>query len=159
VSTGIDEGSVAASVEKTLAVHPSLEVATTQDAIRTSISKALVVTSEMKELLVQLAPALMGVISMPPLTSGSVPATIVETVLMNTPAKPTPIMDILKDLILHMIDQFFSTMTYYTELLLSGVSLLSSCSHYLRITLRTSEKSRVLIKLRCVRCVISKVPA
>jgi len=71
VSTGAEEGTIAASVEKTLVVHPTLENVTTQDAIRTSISKAPVVTSEMKELLVQLAPALMGVTSAPPSTSES----------------------------------------------------------------------------------------
>jgi len=80
----------------------------------TLISEASVVTSEMRELLVQLAPTIMGVTSAPPLSSESGPTIIVET------AKPVLIVDILKDLILRMIDQIFSMMTYCTELVLSG---------------------------------------
>jgi len=52
VSAGVEENSIATPVAKTLTVYPSLEVATTHDATHTSISKALVVTSMMKELLV-----------------------------------------------------------------------------------------------------------
>ena len=59
VSTGA-EGHVAALVEKILVAHPSLEVATTQDFACTSISETHVVTSEMRELMVQLAPAILG---------------------------------------------------------------------------------------------------
>ena len=95
VSTGAEEGSVAVSVEETLMVHPKLEVATTQDVICTSISEAPVVTSEMKELLVLLAYALMGVTNVPPLTSESIPAKIMETESMSMLAKPAPAVDIL----------------------------------------------------------------
>ena len=98
---------------------PTLEVATTQDFARTSIFEALVVTSAMKEHLVQLAPALMGVTSSPPSTAESVSTTKVETGLMSVPVKPAPVVGILNDLILHMFDQFFSMMTYCTELVLS----------------------------------------
>jgi len=100
VSTGVEKGSAAVSVEETLMVHPKLEVATTQDVI----CKAPVVTSEMKELLVLLAYALMGVTNVPPLTSESIPVKIVETGSMSMLAKPAPAVDILEDLILHMIE-------------------------------------------------------
>ena len=56
---------------------------------------------------------------MPPSTSESVPTTVVETGSMSAPAKLALVVDILEDLILHMIDWFFSTMTYCTELVLS----------------------------------------
>ena len=61
----------------------------------------------------------MGVISAPSLTFDSAPTTVVETGSMSVPAKPALIVEILKDLILYMIDQFFSMMTYYIELVLS----------------------------------------
>jgi len=62
----------------------------------------------------------MGVTSAPLLSSESEHVTIVETGLMSAPAKPAAVVDILKDLILYMMDQFFFTMTYCTELALSG---------------------------------------
>jgi len=59
LNTGAEEGSAASSVDETLVVHPMLEVATTQNAIRTSSC----VTSEMMELLVHLPPILVRVTS------------------------------------------------------------------------------------------------
>jgi len=120
VSTGAEEGSVAASVDETLVTRPTLEVAITQDSSHTSISEAPVVTLPIKELLVQLAPALMGVTSAPPWTSESVPVTVVETGSMSALANPASVVNILKDLIFHMIDQFFSALTYCTGLVFSG---------------------------------------
>ena len=38
---------------------------------------------------------------------------------MSVPAQPAPIVDNLEDLVLHVIDQFFSSMTCCTELVLS----------------------------------------
>ena len=73
----------------------------------------------MREFLVQLAPAIMGVTSAPPLFFESVLATTVEIVSMSALAKPAPVVDILENLIIHMIDQFFSMMAYCTELVLS----------------------------------------
>jgi len=67
---------------------------------------------------------------------------------MSASAKPAPIVDILKDLIHHMIDQLFSMLSYCTELVLYRYTLLSSCGHYSRIMSRTSERSGVLIELR-----------
>ena len=52
VSTDTEECSIIASVEGTLVTRPTLEVITTQDSARTSISEALVVISVMKEILV-----------------------------------------------------------------------------------------------------------
>ena len=84
MSTGAEEGSAAS--RETLVAYPSLEVSTTQDSTRTSISEALVVTSEMRKLLIQLALAILGVPSAPPSSSESAPATVLETWSMNTPA-------------------------------------------------------------------------
>jgi len=77
------------------------------------------VISVMKELLVQIALTLMGVTNSPSLTSESAPTTVVETGSISVPAKPALVVDILKDLILHMINQYFSMMTYCTKLVLS----------------------------------------
>jgi len=119
VSTGAKDGSVATSLEETLVAHPTLKVTTTQDSTRTLTSEAPVVTLAMNELLVQFVPALMGVTSAPPLTFESAPTIVVVTRSMNVPAKPAPIVDILEDLILHMINQLFSMITYCTKLVLS----------------------------------------
>ena len=110
VNTSVEEGSTAALVEETLVVHPTLEVATTQDSARTLISKVPVVISEMRELLIQLAPALIGVTSALPLSSESALTAIVETGSISAPDNLTPVVDILEGLVIHMIDQFFSMM-------------------------------------------------
>jgi len=55
----LEGGSIATSVEETLMTRPMHEVAITQDSARTLIFEAPVVTLAMKELLVQLEPALM----------------------------------------------------------------------------------------------------
>ena len=52
---------------------------TIQDSTHTSIYETSVITLEMRELLVQLARAIIGVKSAPLLTPESVPATIMET--------------------------------------------------------------------------------
>ena len=88
VSAGVEKSSIATPVAKTLAVCPSLEVATTQDIAHTSTSKAPLVISTMKKLLVQLAPALKEATSTPPSTSKSMPVATVETSLMSTIAHP-----------------------------------------------------------------------
>jgi len=103
-SAGAEEGSAIALVEQALIVHSPLEVSTMQDAAHTSTSKAPVVTLEMRELLVQLAPTIIGVTSAPALSSESGPIITVEIGSMSTQAKPTPIVGILEDLILHMFD-------------------------------------------------------
>jgi len=60
---------------------------------------------------------------------------------MSAPAKPEPVVHILESLVIHMIDQFFSMMTYCTELVAFGRTLLSSCGHYSKIMSRASDKS------------------
>ena len=116
-------------------------------------------TSAMKELLVQLAPALIRVTSAPPLTSESVLAIVMETGSMSTPAKPAPITvnlttdksKSLKDLIHHIIDHFFSMMTYCTEQVLSACTPFEFVWSLLENHSRTSKKSGVSDKLRCIR--------
>ena len=105
----------------------------------------------MRELLVQLAPVIMGVTSVPPSFSESALATTVETRSMSAPAKSVLVANILEDLIIYMIDQFFSMMTYCTEIVLSERTHFEFVRHCSRITLRTSEKSGVSIELRCTR--------
>jgi len=122
VSTSAEEGSAAASVGETFVVHPTLEVATTQDVIRTSVSETPIVTSEMRQLLTQLAFVFLGGTSVPPLTSESTFVTIVETGSGSAPQALTPTIDILEELTLQMIDQFFTTIKYCTELVLTRVS-------------------------------------
>ena len=51
VSTIAENDSVKVSVDKALAVRPTLEVTTTQDVIITPTLEALVVTSKMRQLL------------------------------------------------------------------------------------------------------------
>jgi len=109
----------------------------------------------MKEILVQLAPALIGVTSTPSSTFESVPTTIVETWSMSTPAKPASVVDILEDLIFHMIDQFFLMMIYCTELVLSGCIPFEFMGPLLENHVEKSEKSGVPIELRCIRRVWS----
>ena len=77
-SAGVDESSITAPMAKTLAICPSLEVATTLDVAHTSTFEAPIVTLAMKELLVQLAPALMGAINAPPSTFERIPAAVME---------------------------------------------------------------------------------
>ena len=62
-----------------------------------------------------------GVEAIPP-TFYYVSITIVEIGSGNTPPVPTPTMDILEELSLQMVKQFFTTMEYCTDLVLSGRS-------------------------------------
>ena len=87
----------------------------------------------MKYLLVQLLSAIMGVRSAPPSTPESLPALVAETGSMRALAKPALIVDILKDLIHHMIDQLFSIMTYCTKLELSRCTLFEFVQPLLKI--------------------------
>ena len=61
---------------------------------------------------------------------------------MSTPAKPAPIVDILEDLILYMIDQLFSIMTYCTKLELSGRTLFEFVQPLLKINVEDIKKIR-----------------
>jgi len=133
-STGVEDGFAIALVEHALVVYSPLEVATMQDVANTSTSEAPVVILEIRELLVQLSPTIMGVTNAPPSSSESGPITTMETGSMSAPAKPALVVDILENLILHMIDHFFFLITYCIKLVLLSVHFLSSCGHYSRIT-------------------------
>jgi len=79
IDIGAEDSSVKATARKALAVKPVLEVATTQEAVIAPTPESPVVTSEMRQLLTQLAPVLLGGISAPPLVSESTFVTIIET--------------------------------------------------------------------------------
>ena len=75
----------------------------------------------MRQPLTQLTP---GETSAPPSTPESTPVTVVETGSESVlAATTTSTMDILEELTLQMIEQFFATMTYCSKLVLSGRSL------------------------------------
>jgi len=76
----------------------------------------------MRQLLTQLAPVLLGGTSAPTLVSESTYVTIIKTGLGSVPLAPTPAMDILEELTLQMVEQFFTMMKYCTELVLTGRS-------------------------------------
>ena len=83
-------------------------------------SKILKVTSEMKKLMIQLAPVLLGGMSAPlPLHEG-ITTTIVE--IESRTALPAPITDIMEELTLKIVGQFFITMRYCIELIFFGWS-------------------------------------
>jgi len=75
-------------------------VVATHEAIIDPDPEAPVVTSEMRQLLNQLAPVLLGGTSAPPSTSESTSVTIVETGLGSAPPEPISAMDILEELTL-----------------------------------------------------------
>ena len=100
MSTSTEVDSVKILVDKALVVRPALEVTTIQDAITTPTSEALVVTSEMRQLLSPLAPVLLGGTSALPLISKSPSVTIVETGSRSALLVPTLAMDILEELTL-----------------------------------------------------------
>jgi len=85
-------------------VEPVLEV-DTQESITVPDPEAPVVTSEMRQLLTQLASILLGGTSAPPSTSESTSVTIIETGSKSAPLVLTPAMDILKELTLQMVEQ------------------------------------------------------
>ena len=78
------------------------------------------VTSEMRQLLTHPAHVVLGGTSVPPLTFESVSIAIIETGLGSILPVLTPAMDILEELPLQMVKQFFITMKYCIGLVLSG---------------------------------------
>ena len=109
VTQGVRESSIAASVDETLMAKPTLEATVMQDPISISALEAPVVTSVMRQLMIQLAPVILErasastmVIKSPP-SSESVSATIVESGSTSTPARPTPVVNILDGLITQVI--------------------------------------------------------
>jgi len=119
MSTGVKVSSVGASVDETLVAKPTLEVVVAQDFVSICTPVASVVTSEIRKLMVQLAPIFLEGTSVPPSSSESAPTTVMETKSASASAKPTPVMNILEGLIIDMVNQFFSMMKYCTELVLS----------------------------------------
>jgi len=96
-----------------------LKVAT-QEATAISTSETHVVTSEMRELMVHLAPILLGETNVPPPPYERTTTTTVETGSGSALQVPTPVTDIMEELTLQIVGQFFVIMKYYIELVLSG---------------------------------------
>ena len=99
-----------------------LEVAT-QETTTILNFETLVVTSEMKELMVQLAPILLGETNAPLPPYESTTTAIMETGSESALQLPTPVTDIMKELTLQIVGQFFVMMKYCIELVLSGRNL------------------------------------
>ena len=99
------------------------EVAT-QEVVTILTFKALVVTSEMRELMVQHASVLLGGTNATPPLYESTTTTIVETGLGSTLPVPVlvPVTDIMEELTLQIVGKFIMTMKYCVELVLSGRS-------------------------------------
>ena len=104
VSASTEEYFIQVPTDRALVVKPTLGVAT-QEAATISTSEALVVTSEMRQLMVQLAPVLLGETSASPPPSESTITTIVETRGSALPAS-APVIDIMEELTLQIIEQF-----------------------------------------------------
>ena len=140
-----------ALAEKALTVEHVFEIAI-QGAIIVSDPEAPAVTLEMRQLLNQLAPVLLGGTRAPTLVSESTSVTTVETGSGSFLPAPTPPMDILKELTLQMIEQFFTMMKYCTELILNRRSSSSSHEHSSRTKLRISARLGVLIERKRSKC-------
>ena len=98
MGTGAKDIHVEVSTEKVLTVEPVLkEIITDPDP------KVPVVTSEMRQLLTQPAPALLGGTSVPPSTFESISIEIIETGLGCTPLVLIPTMDIQEEFTLQMV--------------------------------------------------------
>jgi len=78
-----------------------------------------VVTSEMRELMIQLARVLLEETSAPPPPCKSTTMTIARTESGSAPLVPMPVTDIMEELTLQIVGQFFVTMRHYIELMLS----------------------------------------
>ena len=76
----------------------------------------------MRQLTVQLVPVLVGETNASPLPYESNITTIVKTGSGSAPPAPTLVMDIVEELTLQIVEQFFVTMKYCIELVLSGRS-------------------------------------
>ena len=121
ISASTGEHFTQVSMDRAPMVKSTLEVAT-QEATIIPTSETLVVTLEIRQLMVQLAPVLRGEMSaLSPLYESTISA-IVETRSRSTPPAPTPVTDIMEELTLQIVGQFFLTMKYCIELVLSGRS-------------------------------------
>jgi len=93
-----------------------LELAT-QETLTIPTSETLVVTLEMRELMVKLALILLREMNAPPPPYESTTTTVAET--ESALQVPTPVIDIMDELTLQIVGQFFMTMKYCIELVLS----------------------------------------
>jgi len=121
INTSIGEHFIQVSKDEAPIVKSTLEVAT-QKTITIWISETLVVTSEMRKLMVQLAPVLLGETNAPPPPYESIITTIEETGSGSALPVPAPIRDIMKELTLQIVGQCFVTMKYCIEMVVSGRS-------------------------------------
>jgi len=119
-STGVGESSTQASAEATPVTSAVEVVALMVTTVMTP--EVPVVTSAMIELLTGLAPVVLGELSAPSSASTGTVHAIVETGPGSALAEPTLTMDIMEELALQMIQQFFTTMKSCIELVLFGPS-------------------------------------
>ena len=119
ISISIGEYFTQTSADGAPMVKYTLEVAT-QEAVTIPTSKTLVVTSEMRELMVQLAPVLLGGTNAPSSPYENTTSTIVETGSGSSLPVLTPITNIMKELTLQIVGQFFVIMKYCVKLILYG---------------------------------------
>ena len=102
-------------------VKSTLEVAT-QEATTISTFEALVVTLEMRQLMVQLVPILLGETNALPSPYDSMTTIIMEIGLESALLVLTLVTDIMEELNLQIVEQFFATIKYCIKLVLSGRS-------------------------------------
>ena len=132
------------STDRAPIMKSTLEVAT-QEATTISTSEAFVVTSEMRQLTVQLVPVRLGETNASPLLYESNIATIVKTGSGSAPPAPTLVMDIVEELTLQIVGQFFVMMRYCIELIFSGQSPFEFMRSLLEKRLKILDKLEVLI--------------
>ena len=122
-----------------------------QDFTSIPTPEALVVTLEMKQLMIQLVSVFLGEASVPPSSFESAHAPVVETGSASAPARPTPAVDILEGLITHMINQFLSMIKYCTELVLFEQSSFEFVRSLLENHIENIEKSGVPSEPKCMK--------
>jgi len=101
-------------------------------APETAIIKALVTTLEIGQLVLKLTPVLTEeasasiaaarTMSLSPTLAASTPTTVVSSSLPSTPARSSPIVNILEGLITWVIDQYLFMMEFCIDLVLTGQS-------------------------------------
>ena len=121
ISASTEEHSIQVPVDRAFMVQSTLEVTTLKATIISS-SKALVVTLEMRQLMVQLVPVLLGETSTSHPPYERTITTIEEIGSGSAPPAPAPapIIDIMEELTLQIVEQFFVMMKYCIEQVLSG---------------------------------------
>jgi len=87
-----------------------------------------------------------------PSTFDRVSSTVVEIGSGSIPPVPTPAMDILEELSLQIVRQFFTTMEYYTELVLSGRRSFKLVRILLENQVKNIRQTEVLIERERIKC-------